>query len=145
MGAGPDGLEAEPLDGAEVGLQIDGRPNGAFDYTGELVNTAGTTATSSTTVKVTDAAPAATSLRASGSGPTRTLVTDLWWGTNATSYRLYRNGELIDEGPLEAATPAAQHVESIVEGLAPGRHEFRSVLANAYDETSSRVITVTVR
>lgn len=139
-----------PLEIAGVGeqhakVEIDGRPNGEYVYTGELVNNVGTTATSSTTVKVTDAAPGVPSLRASGTGTTRTLITDLWWGTNATSYRLYRNGELIDERELDAATPSPQHVETVVETLAPGRHEFRSVLANAYGETSSRPFVVTVR
>jgi len=139
-----------PLDFAGVGeqhaaVQVDGRPNGEYVYTGELVNTAGATATTSTTVTVTDAAPAQPALRASGSGSTRTLITDLWWGTNATSYRLYHNGELVDERVLVAATPGAQHVETPVSGLAPGRHEFRSVLANGAGETSSATVVVTIR
>ena len=40
-----------------TGVTFEGKPNGTYVYTGELINAQGTTATTSTTVKVTDAAP----------------------------------------------------------------------------------------
>jgi hypothetical protein len=136
----PNGLNAQ-----HATVDIAGRANGEYVYTGELVNTAGVTATSTTTVQVTDAAPGKPALRASGSGDTRTLLTDLWWGTNATEYRLYHNGDLVDTQALVAATPGAQHAETLVSGLAPGRHEFQSVLVNHAGETRSDVVVVKIR
>ena len=46
---------------------------------------------------------------------------------------------------LTASTPAAQHVQTQVTGLTPGRHEFTSVLSNAAGSTRSDVVVVTVK
>ena len=126
-------------------VPVHGLLNGTYVYTGQLVNYTGTTATTSVTVVVTQAAPAKPALRADGwSGTTRTLITDLWWGTNATSYQLYEDGRLVDTRALTASTPSAQHVETTVTGLTAGRHEFYSVLGNAAGSTRSDVVVVTI-
>lgn len=126
-------------------VPVRGLVNGTYVYTGELVNRTGTTATTSVTVTVTQAAPGKPALRADGwSGTTRTLITDLWWGTNATEYELWLDGRLVDTRPLVARTPSAQHVETRVTGLTPGRHEFVSVLRNHAGETRSDVVVVTI-
>lgn len=120
--------------------------DGTYVYTGQLVNYTGTTATTSVTVVVTQAAPGKPALRAEGwSGTTRTLITDLWWGTNATTYELYEDGRLVDTRTLTASTPSAQHVETQVSGLTVGRHEFYSVLSNAAGSTRSDTVVVTIK
>ncbi len=43
-----------------------------------------------------------------------------------------------------AGPPSAQHVETVVTGLSPGRHEFVSVLRNYAGETRSDVVVVTI-
>ncbi|MCV2394441.1 Ig-like domain-containing protein [Actinotalea sp. M2MS4P-6] len=136
----PDGLNAQ-----HASVPIAGRPDGTYVYTGELVNGAGSTATTSTTVKVTDAAPGTPSVRVEGSGDTLTLLTDLWWGTNGTGYRVYVDGELFASGDLVAATPAAQHVETSLAGLGVGKHTVVSELVNDAGATRSKPLTVTVK
>lgn len=65
--------------------------------------------------------------------------------TNATAYRLYENGDLIDEQQLIAATPAAQHTTTTISDRPAGRYEYVAVFANDAGETSSRPLVVTVR
>jgi len=73
-----------------------------------------------------------------------TVTANLWWGTNATSYRLYENGTLIDEQALVAASPNAQQAATAVAGRAPGTYTYVAEFANAAGTTSSKAITVTV-
>lgn len=128
-------------------VEIAGRPNGTYVYTGELVNAAGVTATKPVTVKVDQATPGQPVL----SGPKKdadgsyTLAADLWWGTNATSYRLLENNVEIDSGTLEAKTPAAQHVRTQVEGNQPGKYTYVVEFTNDAGTTPSKPFTVTVR
>ena len=50
-----------------------------------------------------------------------TLTTNLWWGTNATEYRLYEDGVLIDTQSLTANGFNAQ--KAVTTGQRPGgRH-----------------------
>jgi regulation of enolase protein 1 (concanavalin A-like superfamily) len=128
-------------------VQVAGKPNGEYVYTGELVNSKGTTATGSVTVRVADANPAVPRLSHNnwdGDGAF-TVTANLWWGTNATSYRFFENGVLVDAGALPAASPAAQAVTLNVAGKAPGAHEYRVEFANAAGVTSSAALTVPVR
>lgn len=144
-------IASVPLTYGGLGAQhatvpVHGLLDGSYVFTGELVNNVGSTATTSVTVRVTQAAPGKPAPRADGwTGATRTLVTDLWWGTNATEYELWQDGALVDSRELVAATPSAQHVETTVTGLAAGRHEFVSVLRNGAGQTRSDVVVVTIR
>jgi hypothetical protein len=72
------------------------------------------------------------------------IAMNMWWGTNATEYRLYENGVLIETNPLQAATPGAQSMVSAIFGRGVGTYEYRSELVNAYGVTSSDVLTVQV-
>lgn len=128
-------------------FDVAGKENGDYVYTGELVNAAGTTATTSVTVKVRDAAPAQPVLTHDNRDRDGNYVVtaNLWWGTNATSYRLYEDGVLIDEQPLVAASPGAQSVSTAIAGRAPGEYVYLAEFANAAGVTESKPITVRVK
>ncbi|WES63017.1 fibronectin type III domain-containing protein [Microbacter sp. GSS18] len=128
-------------------VEVSGKSNGTYVYTGELVNAAGTTETKSVTVRVSEAAPAAPRLshdNRDGDG-NYTVSADLWWGTNGTLYRLYEDGVLIDEQELVAASPDAQHVSTYVVGRGPGTYTYVAEFSNAAGATSSKELTVRVR
>jgi hypothetical protein len=128
-------------------LVVDGRPNGDYVYTAELVTAAGTTPTSETTVRVRDAAPGTPVLSHDdwdGDG-SFTVTADLWWGQNATGYRLLENGVVIDEQTLSAATPAAQRATTAIDGRAAGEYVYVAELTNADGSTASAPLTVRVR
>lgn len=130
-----------------TGVTFAGKPNGTYVYTGELINAQGATATTSTTVKVTDAAPGmpvvSTDQRKGASSFTATA--NLWWGTNATSYRIELDGVVVGSGSLVAATPSAQSASVQLTGVASGEHTLVAVFANANGETASKPLKVTVK
>ncbi|WP_164861718.1 golvesin C-terminal-like domain-containing protein, partial [Microbacterium sp. CPCC 204701] len=130
-----------------TGASFTGKPDGTYVYTAELINSRGATATTSTTVKVVHAAPAAPV--ASHDDWDRdgsfTATANLWWGTNATSYRFELDGTVVGSGALAASTPEAQRVSVALNGVAAGTHTLVAVFANANGETASRPVTVTVR
>jgi hypothetical protein len=128
-------------------VDVSGKPNGTYVYTGELINAKGTTATTSATVKVKDAAPAAPVLSHDNydKDGNYTVTANLWWGTNGTTYRLFENGTVIDEQSLTAASPNAQQATTAVAGRAPGTYTYVAEFANAAGATSSKAITVTVK
>lgn len=72
------------------------------------------------------------------------VMMNLWWGTNATEYRLYENGVLVDTQTLQAHTPDAQSAVTAISGKTPGTYEYEAVLRNAAGETRSAKMTVTV-
>ncbi|MBD3942081.1 hypothetical protein IF188_10270 [Microbacterium sp. NEAU-LLC] len=129
-----------------VPFHVSGKHNGDYVYTAVLVNESGETTSAPLTVHVTDAAPGAPVVRIDNSGGdgTYTVTADLWWGTNATTYRLYENDVLIDEGSLIAASPRAQHAETTVVDRAPGVYNYRAEFANDSGTTSSSVAQTTV-
>lgn len=127
-------------------VAVAGRTNGTYVYTAELINSKGATPTNSTTVTVTAANPAAPVLSHDnwdGDGAF-TLTADMWWGTNATSYRIELDGRIVGEGPLTARTPGAQRAIASVTGIAPGSHTARAIFVNAAGETASATITIPV-
>ncbi|WP_327043228.1 rhamnogalacturonan lyase family protein [Microbacterium sp. Root166] len=140
-------LEPSSPDAQMSTVDIAGKENGTYVYTGELVNAAGTTATTSTTVRVKDAAPAQPVVsHDNGDKDGNYVVTaNLWWGTNGTTYRLYENGVLIDEQSLVAASPNAQKTATAIAGRAPGTYSYVAEFSNAAGATSSKAVKVTVR
>jgi arabinogalactan endo-1,4-beta-galactosidase len=141
-----------PLAQAGTGPQtatvpISGRTNGTYRYTAELVNASGLTALAPLSVTVVDAAPGAP--RLSHDNHDRdgafTLTADLWWGTNATSYRFLEGETVIAEGALTARTPGAQRAQAAVTGAAIGTHRYVVEFANAAGTTRSAPLEVVVR
>ncbi|WP_194409991.1 fibronectin type III domain-containing protein [Microbacterium cremeum] len=127
-------------------VDIEGLPDGTYAFTGELVNSKGTTATQPLTVTVTDAAPGKPAISAAnkdGDG-TYTVVADLWWGTNATSYRFLENGAEAGAGTLVAASPGAQRAKLEVTGKPVGTYVYVVEFTNAAGTTASKELNVKV-
>jgi fructan beta-fructosidase len=129
-----------------VSIPVHGKTNGTYVYTGQLVNAHGTTATTSTTVAVTQANPGTPVLSNNNwsGGGTYTVTANMWWGTNATSYTFYENGVVVGQGDLNAATPNAQTATLAVAGKDKGTYVYRVDFTNAAGTTSSKTMTVTV-
>ncbi|AIQ18502.1 hypothetical protein H70357_18695 [Paenibacillus sp. FSL H7-0357] len=130
-----------------VQIDITGKQNGTYVYTGELINSLGTTKGSPLTVTVTDASPGQAVLSNDnwdGDG-SFSVSMNLWWGTNATEYELYENGVLVDTQPLQAHTPGAQSAVTALSGKVPGTYEYEAVLRNPAGETRTAKMIVTVQ
>lgn len=130
-----------------VVVPVTGRSNGEYVYTAELLNSQGTTWTNPLTVKVTDANPGKPVLSSDNwdrDGDYR-VTANLWWGTNATSWRLLEDGVEVASGALVAATPAAQQVQVDLVDRPAGVHEYVVEFANAAGVTASAPLAVTVR
>ncbi|GAA2976407.1 fibronectin type 3 domain-containing protein [Microbacterium terrae] len=140
-------LDANSPQAQVTTVDVAGKENGTYVYTGELVNAKGTTATTSVTVKVKDAAPAQPVLSHDNwdKDGAYTVTANLWWGTNGTTYRLYENGTLIDEQALVAASPNAQQATTAVTGRAPGTYTYVAEFSNTAGATSSKELKVTVK
>ncbi|NEW09306.1 endonuclease [Paenibacillus sp. SYP-B3998] len=130
-----------------VKIDVKGKANGTYTYTSELINAFGTTTSNPLVIKITEASPGKPELSQDnwdGDGNYKVTM-NMWWGTNATEYRLYENGQLIDTKSLKAtAVPSAQNALTTITGRAKGVYEYRSELVNAGGVTSSEKITVKV-
>jgi hypothetical protein len=125
---------------------ISGKANGEYTYTCELTNSWGTTACSPLTVTVKDASPGKPVLSNDnwdGNGD-YTVTMNMWWGTNATTYKLYENGVPIDTQVLTAKTPEAQAASTVITGRAKGKYEYCAELVNDAGVTESKVMVITV-
>ncbi|WP_408892651.1 S8 family serine peptidase [Paenibacillus taichungensis] len=127
--------------------KITGKANGTYTYVAELTNDKGTTRSATLTVKVTNASPGKAVLSQDnwdGDGNYKVTM-NLWWGTNATEYRLYENDKLIDTQTLKAVTPNAQSAVTSLTGRTSGTYTYRAELINAAGVTSTDKITVKVK
>ena len=127
-------------------FSVTGRVNGSYAYTAVLTNQHGQTTTAVLNVPVTTANPGVPVLSHDNwDGDGRYTVTmNMWWGTNATTYRLYRDGVLVDTQQLTPNGRNAQRAVTLVTGAAPGSAVYTAVLSNAQGSTSSAPVTVSV-
>ena len=130
-----------------VVTNIEGKENGTYTYTAELINSFGTTVTSSHVVTVKDASPAKPVLSNDnwdGDGAYKVTMNQ-WWGTNGTTYRLYENGVLIDTQTLDVKTPNAQSAFTSITERSAGVYEYRAELLNERGISESEIMKVTVK
>lgn len=73
-----------------------------------------------------------------------TVKMNLWWGQNASAFRLYENGVLIETVPLTANGVAAQQAVVKVSGRANGTYRYTAVLANTRGEAALDAMEVRV-
>jgi hypothetical protein len=129
-----------------VRVPVSGKANGTYSYVAELSNKWGTQRSAPHVVEVTDASPGKPVLSHDNwDGNGRFTVTaDLWWGTNATSYRVYENDVVVAEGSLTAASPSAQRATYSPLERPAGDWTYRVEFVNAAGTTSSAPLVVKV-
>lgn len=130
-----------------VSFPISGRTNGEYVYTAVLTNSQGSSRTAPITVAVTDAAPGQPTLSHDNydGDAAYEIAADLWWGTNASGWILFEDGDPIADGTLAPATPAAQHVAVDRVERSPGNHVYVIEFSNDAGSTRSAPMTVGVR
>ncbi|WP_223694881.1 endo-1,4-beta-xylanase [Leifsonia poae] len=126
---------------------VDGKPNGTYTYRAVLINSKGSTTSTATTVKVTDANPGKPVVSDDNwdHDGNFTATANLWWGTNANSYTFSLDGVPVSSGSLAAHTPAAQTASVSLSGVREGTHSLTVSFANAYGSTTSDPVQVVVR
>ncbi|RAV01488.1 Ig-like domain-containing protein [Paenibacillus sp. YN15] len=123
------------------------KPNGVYVYEAELINDFGTTRSDPYQVTVAQAVPGQPVLAHNnwdGDGSFQVQM-NMWWGTNASLFRLYENGSLIAEQPLQSNTPSAQQAVVELQDRSPGRYEYVAELVNGAGTTTSQPLTVEVK
>ncbi|MGV9193501.1 glycosyl hydrolase 53 family protein [Microbacterium sp. MC2] len=73
-----------------------------------------------------------------------TITMNLWWGSNASSLRLYENGVFLTAVPLTYDGIRAQRAAIPISGRTDGTYRYTAVLANTQGETETAPLTVTV-
>ncbi|ANJ27808.1 chitinase N-terminal domain-containing protein [Agromyces aureus] len=137
--------DATPL-AQVVRVPIANKPNGTYTYVAELSNAFGSRSSAPRVIEVEDANPGVPALSHDNwdRNGAFTVTADLWWGTNATSYRVYENDVVVAEGPLTASSPAAQRARFAASDRAAGDWRYRFELVNASGVTSSAPLVVHV-
>lgn len=129
-----------------VSFDVAGRLDGTYVYEVVATNRHGSTTSAPLTVDVRHARPAPPVLwhdNWDGDG-SYTVTMNMWWGTNATTYRLYEDGVLVD---TQALTPRGRDAQSAVTrltGRSPGVHVYTAELSNAAGTTRSVPLPVLV-
>ncbi|GAA3867711.1 chitinase N-terminal domain-containing protein [Tessaracoccus defluvii] len=130
-----------------VTVPVQGRVDGTYAYTAQLINSQGVTWAKPVSVTVKDAKPGKLALsddNRDGNGD-YTVTANLWWGTNATAYTFFQDGEPVAEGELTAASPGAQRATYTVTGMPVGTYEYTVEFRNHAGTTTSAPITVKVK
>ncbi|MFG6503059.1 fibronectin type III domain-containing protein [Microbacterium sp. P05] len=137
---------ASPMAQRKV-IEVAALANGTYEFVGVLVNSKGSTESRPLTVTVTDASPGLPVLSNDNwsGGGAYTVTANLWWGTNATSYRFLENGVEVAAGELTAATPGAQKATLSVTGKPRGEYLYTVEFRNAAGATTTAPHRVVVR
>ncbi len=69
---------------------------------------------------------------------------NIWWGQNATSWRLLENGKTIYTGALTASTPNPQTATYQITGKSYGVYQYQAVALNAAGSTASAPTAIAV-
>lgn len=72
------------------------------------------------------------------------LTFNIWWGNNATSYKLYENGQVIREENIVANSPSAQTKTWSISKEENGTYQYKVELTNSYGTTTSSTLSITV-
>ncbi|MFT4284832.1 MAG: GH32 C-terminal domain-containing protein [Protaetiibacter sp.] len=72
------------------------------------------------------------------------VTMNLWWGQNASLFRLYRDGELVNAVPLTPHGTSPQKVVTPIRGLHNGRYTFVGELVNSKGSSVTGTLTVEV-
>lgn len=72
------------------------------------------------------------------------LQFSIWWGNNATSYKLYENNIIIEESGIEANSPNAQSKAFSFTKTENGTYQYKLELTNSFGTTTSGVVSVSV-
>lgn len=139
-------LGADAAVAQHVKTDVNGKPNGTYNYRAVLINSKGSTATTTTTVQVNDANPGKPVVSNDNwdHDGKFTATANLWWGTNATSYTFYLDGTAVGSGSLNARTPNAQAASVSLSAVAAGTHSLKVTFTNAYGSTTSDPVQVVV-
>jgi len=73
-----------------------------------------------------------------------TITFNIWWGNNATSYKLYENGVVVQSGSLVANSPNGQSKVFNIANKTNGSYAYKIDLTNSFGTTTSSVATVNV-
>ena len=140
-------LNAVDVTSQSVDTSFAGKANGTYTYQAELINAKGVTQTTTTTATVQDAAPGKVAVSTDDwdRDGTFTATATLWWGTNATSYAFFLDGNKVGEGELTADTPHAQAATVALTGVARGTHTLVATFTNANGSSESKPLTVKVK
>ncbi len=132
--------------GQIVPFEVTGRVDGTYRYEVVATNQHGSTTSRAVTVKVVAAKPGMPVVvhdNWDGNG-TYTVSMHMWWGTNATTYRLYEDGVLVDTQELTPDGRNAQHAGTRLEGRERGVHRYTVELSNQAGTTRSVPLPVIV-
>ncbi|RAU94695.1 discoidin domain-containing protein [Paenibacillus sp. YN15] len=65
------------------------------------------------------------------------IAMNMWWGSNADTYKLYENGVLVNTQALEARSPGAQSAVTLIKGKPNGTYRYYAELSNSSGTTRS--------
>lgn len=123
------------------------KPPGTYTYRAELINDAGSTMSDSLTIEVKAFPPGKTRISHDNydHDGNYTITMNMDYGPNATSWKLYENGEVIYTHELTADSPNAQSDSVSITDKPPGTYTYQAELINKDGSTMSNTITVTVK
>jgi len=78
-----------------------------------------------------------------GSG-SYSIIMNMWWGNNGTTWQLYENGTLVSTQTLTDGSPNAQTASFAFSGKANGSYTYTTKLSNSFGTTAGSTLVYTV-